>query len=86
VPQVEAASDPFAGLPFRALAERMGEAMSPVVQAVSAFPSVNVLCLARPFYAFLILHYSRSLHTQMHSIVYAQLAASMQPWRKLTVP
>lgn len=36
VPQVEAASDPFSGLPFRALAERMGEAMSPVVQAVSA--------------------------------------------------
>lgn len=31
----EAASDPFEGLPFRALAERMGAAMSPVVQAVS---------------------------------------------------
>jgi hypothetical protein len=45
VPQVEAASDPFSGLPFRALAERMGEAMSPVVQAVSAalLPSAALL-------------------------------------------
>lgn len=31
---VEAASDPFEGLPFRGLAERMGATMSPVVQAV----------------------------------------------------
>jgi len=30
----KAASDPFEGLPFRALAERMGASMSPVVQAV----------------------------------------------------
>lgn len=35
MPQAQAASDPFEGLPFRAMAERMGEAMSPVVQAVS---------------------------------------------------
>lgn len=32
----QAASDPFEGLPFRALAERMGATMSPVVQAVRA--------------------------------------------------
>ena len=35
VPAAAAASDPFAGLPFRAMAERLGAAMSPVVQAVS---------------------------------------------------
>ncbi len=35
VSATQAASDPFEGLPFRALAERMGAAMSPVVQAVS---------------------------------------------------
>lgn len=34
VPAAQAASDPFEGLPFRAWAERMGEAMSPVVRAV----------------------------------------------------
>ena len=34
VSATDAASDPFEGLPFRALAERMGAAMSPVVQAV----------------------------------------------------
>ena len=35
---VEAAADPFEGLPFRALADRMGAAMSPVVQAVPPLP------------------------------------------------
>jgi hypothetical protein len=34
MPAAQAASDPFEGLPFRAMAERMGAAMSPVVQAV----------------------------------------------------
>ena len=53
VPQVEAASDPFAGLPFRALAERMGAAMSPVVQAVSWRPATKPRLLLTLLAAFL---------------------------------
>lgn len=34
MPAAKAASDPFENLPFRGLAERLGAAMSPVVQAV----------------------------------------------------
>ena len=61
-----AASDPFAGLPFRAMAERLGAAMSPVVQAVSP-KHVMLHAAATPCTALAV-----SMQTpNMHSIWFA---------------
>lgn len=62
VSATQAASDPFEGLPFRALAERMGAAMSPVVQAVSTCST----SLAR----------IECVHCAMHAILSSQAPAT----------